>query len=122
MYKHGTASAALQISLGWRLFNNYINTAYIAVTDKSRLLSWLFSVNNSLLLGLFHDEGLVDVWNDTTAGNCGLDQCVELLVTSDCEQQVSWCDSLNLEILGGVTCELKHLGSQVLEDGGGVNC
>ena len=74
-----------------------------------------------LLLVLLHDKGLVDVRNDTTAGDGGLDQRVELLVASDGEQQVSRRDSLDLEVLGRVTGELKHLGSQVLEDGGRVD-
>ena len=54
-------------------------------------------------------------------GDGGLDQRVELLVASDGEQQVSRRDSLDLEVLGRVTGELKHLGSQVLEDGGRVD-
>ena len=87
----------------------------------SPALAALFS-SRSLLLGLLHDEGLVDVGDDTTAGNGGLDQRVELLVASDSEQQVSWCDSLDLEVLGGVTCEFEDFRGQVLENGGGVNC
>ena len=63
----------------------------------------------------------MDVRDDTTAGDGRLDQRVELLVTSDGEQQVSRRDSLDLEVLGRVTGELKHLGSQVLEDGGRVD-
>lgn len=31
-YKHGSARAAWQICLGWRLFNNYINADWFAVT------------------------------------------------------------------------------------------
>ena len=73
-----------------------------------------------LLVGL-NDQGLVDVRDHTTAGDGGLDQRVELLVASDGEQQVSRSDSLDLEVLGRVTGELKHLGSQVLEDGGRVD-
>ena len=63
----------------------------------------------------------MDVRDDTTAGDGRLDQRVELLVASDGEQQVSRRDSLDLEVLGRVTGELKHLGSQVLEDGGRVD-
>lgn len=73
------------------------------------------------LLVLLHDEGLVDVRDHTTTGDSGLDQRVELLVTSDGKKQVSRGDSLDLEILRSVTSELKNLGSQVLEDGGRVD-
>ena len=74
-----------------------------------------------LLLVLLHDEGLVDVRDDTTAGDGRLDQRVELLVASDGEQQVSRRDSLDLEVLRSVTGELQNLGSQVFEDGGAVD-
>ena len=59
--------------------------------------------------------------DNTTTGNGSLDQGVELLVTSDGEQQVSGCDSLHLQVLGGVTSELKDLGGEVLEDGSAVD-
>ena len=74
-----------------------------------------------LLLVLLHDEGFVDVRDDTTAGDGRLDQRVELLVTSDGEQQVSRRDSLDLEVRRGVTGEPQNLGGQVLEDGGAVD-
>lgn len=35
--------------------------------------------------------------------------------------QVAGCDTLDLQVLAGVTGELQHLGRQVLEDGGGVH-
>ena len=56
------------------------------------------------LLDRLEDECLVDMGNDSTAGNGCLDQGVELFVSSDCELQVSWCDSLHLQVLAGVSC------------------
>ena len=77
--------------------------------------------SDSLLeLGL-HDEGLVDVWDDTTTSDSGLDESVELLVTSDSQEQVSGSDSLHLEILRGVSCQLKDFGGEVLKDSSGVD-
>ena len=64
----------------------------------------------------------MDVWDDTSAGDGGLDESVELLITSDGKLQVSWGDSLHLEVLGSVTGELENLSGQVLEDGSAVNC
>ena len=67
------------------------------------------------------NKGLVDVWDDTTAGNCGFDKSVELLITSDGKLQMSWGDSLDLKVFWGVTGKLKNLSSQILEDCCAVN-
>jgi hypothetical protein len=74
------------------------------------------------LLGRLEDEGLVDVGDDTTASDGGLDQGVELLVSTDSELQVSRGDSLHLQVLAGVAGELQDLSGQVLEDGSRVDC
>jgi len=78
----------------------------------------------ALLVGLVGlvDKCLVNVWDDTTTSDGGLDQRIQLLVTSDGQLQVSWRDSLHLEVLGGVACKLEDLCGQVLEDGSAVNC
>lgn len=71
-----------------------------------------------LRLGLgLADEGLVDVRDDTSAGDCGLDHVIKFLVTSDGELQVTRSDTLHLQILARVAGELEDLGGQVLEDG-----
>ena len=59
----------------------------------------------------------MDVRDDTTAGDGGLDEGIEFLVTTDGELQVARSDALDLEVLAGIACELQHLSSQVLEDG-----
>ena len=64
----------------------------------------------------------MDVWDDTTTGNGSLDQGIQLLVSSDSELQVSWRDSLDFKVLGGVTSELQNLSGQILEDSGTVDC
>ena len=56
----------------------------------------------------------MDVGDDTTTGDRGLDERVELLVTTDGELQVARGDTLDLEVLGGVSRELKNLGGEVL--------
>ena len=56
-------------------------------------------ISATLLLVRLHDEGLVDVRDNTTSSNSGLDKSVEFLITSDGEQQVSGSDSLNFKIL-----------------------
>lgn len=61
------------------------------------------------------------VWDDTTAGNGSFDERVQLFVTADGQLKMSWGDALDFEILTGVTSQLKHLGGEVLEDGGRVD-
>ena len=73
-----------------------------------------------LLVGL-NDQGLVDVRDNTTAGDGGLDQRVELLVTADGKLQVTGSDSLHLQVLAGVAGELEHLSGEVLQDRSGVD-
>lgn len=47
---------------------------------------------------------LVDVWQHTTTGNSGTDEQIEFLIASNSELQVSGSNTLNPEILGGITC------------------
>ena len=54
----------------------------------------------------------------TSSGNGGLDEGVQLLVSSDGQMQVTRGDSLHLEILGSVSGQLQHFGGQVFEDRG----
>jgi len=72
-------------------------------------------------IALFADKGLVDVRNDATTGNGRLDEGVQLFVSSDGKLQVTGSNTLHLQILGSVACQLKNLSCQVLEDGGGVD-
>lgn len=55
----------------------------------------------SLLLDL-EKQSAVDVWQDTTKGDGGLDQSIQLFVTSYGELEVARSDTFDLEILGGV--------------------
>lgn len=50
----------------------------------------------------FHDEGLVDVWDNTTTGDGRLNKSVELLVTADSQLKMARGDALDLEVLAGV--------------------
>jgi hypothetical protein len=59
--------------------------------------------------------------DDTTAGDRGLDKRIQLLISADGQLQVARRDTLDLEVLGRVACQLQHLGRQVLHDGGGVH-
>ena len=58
----------------------------------------------------FVDEGLVDVRDDTSPGDCCLDEGVKLLVASDGEKEMPGCDAFHLQIFTSVPCELEYLG------------
>jgi|EP01047_Picozoa_sp_COSAG01_P043757 hypothetical protein len=64
---------------------------------------------------------LVDVRDDTTASDRGLDEGVELLITADGELQVTRRDTLHFEVLGRVASQLEDLGGEVLQDGRAVD-
>ena len=63
----------------------------------------------------------MDVRDDTAACDRGLDEGVELLVTTDGELEMAGRDTLDLQILARVAGELEDLGGQVLKDGGRVD-
>lgn len=67
------------------------------------------------------EQRSVDVGKDTTEGDGGTDQSVQFLITTDGELEMSWSDTLDLEILGSVACEFKDFGSEVLQDGGDID-
>ena len=84
----------------------------------ARLAVWPSLRSSALLLA---DERLVDVGDDSTASNGGLDQSVQLLVSPDGELEMSGGDSLHLQVLTGVPGQLEDLSSEVLQDGGAVD-
>ena len=59
--------------------------------------------------------------DDSSSSNGGLDQSVELLISSDSELEMSGSNSLNLKVLRSVTGELKNLSGEVLKDGSTVD-
>ena len=63
----------------------------------------------------------MDVWDDSSAGDGSLDECVELLVPPDSELEVPGRHRLLPQVVGRVPSELEDLGSQVLEDAGHVD-
>ena len=72
-------------------------------------------------LALLADERLVDVGDDSTTSNGGLDQSIQLLVSPDGELEMSGGDSLHLQVLTGVSSQLEDLSSEVLQDGRAVD-
>lgn len=76
---------------------------------------------SSLLLSLLSNQRLVDVWDHTTASYGSLDKRIQLFITTDRKLQVTWRDPLHLEVLRSITCQLQHLGSEVLQDRSAVH-
>ena len=81
----------------------------------------LETISATFLLVRLHDEGFVDVRDNTTSSNSSLNESVKLLITSDGEQQVSRSDSLHFKILRSVSCKLKDFCSKVFKDSSTVD-
>ena len=62
-----------------------------------------------LAFTLLADERFVDVRNDTAAGNGGLDEGVQLFVTTDGQLQVPGSDTLHFQIFGSISSQLENL-------------
>lgn len=58
---------------------------------------------------------------NTTERNGSADQGVELLVTTDSELQMAGRDTLDFEILSGVSSKFEDFGGEVLENGGEID-
>jgi len=91
--------------------------------EQLGLLGGLLRVEQLGLLGvgLLANERLVNMRNNTSAGDGGLDEGVELLIPSDGELQVARRDALHLEVLARIASQLQHLSREVLEDGSAVD-
>ena len=61
------------------------------------------------------------MWQDTTECDRGADQCVQFFVTADSELQVAGSDTLDFQVLGGVSSKLEDFGGQVFKDGSDVD-
>lgn len=74
------------------------------------------SASATLLLLTTADKGLVNVRNDTTAGNRCLDQQVELFVSTDGQLQMARIDTLHFQVFASVAGQLEHFGCQILKN------
>lgn len=63
----------------------------------------------------------MNVRDNTTACNGGLDESIQLLVSSNGELKMPGCDTLDLEILAGISSELQDFGSKIFENSGSVD-
>ena len=76
---------------------------------------------STLALGGLVDERLVDVGDNSSSGDGGLDEGVKLLVSADGELQMPGGDTLHLKVLARVSGKLEDLSSEVLKDGRSVD-
>lgn len=61
------------------------------------------------------------MWENTTKGDRCANERVEFFVSADGELQVAGGNTLDFEILCGISCELEDFSGQVFEDGGYVD-
>ena len=66
-------------------------------------------------------ERFVNVRDDTTTSDGGLDECVELLITADGQLQMTRRDTLDLEVFGRVAGKFEDLRGEVFQDRGAVH-
>jgi hypothetical protein len=79
-------------------------------------------ISSPSLLGRLVDQGLVDVWDDTSTSDGALDEGIELLISTDSQLKVARGDTLHLQVLASISGQLQNLSSQVLQDGSRVDC
>jgi hypothetical protein len=79
------------------------------------------SIISLVVLGRFHNKRLVDVGNNSTAGDSSLDKGIKFFVTANSKLQVTGSNALDPEIPAGVACKLKNLSCEVLKDSGRVD-
>ena len=74
-----------------------------------------------LLLLDLQQQRAVDMRQNTSKSDSGANECVEFLVASDGKLKMARCNTLDLEIFGGVSCEFENFSGQIFEDGGEVD-
>lgn len=74
-----------------------------------------------LLLLNLQEQCTVDAGQDTTEGDSCADKGVQFFITTDGELEVARRDTLDLKILGGVTCQFENFSSEVLKNSGHVD-
>lgn len=94
---------------------------------KIRLLvrtnrSLLLHQASNLFRALLWEKDSVDVWKNTTGGNChSSKELVKFFVVLDGEGKVTRNDTALLVVAGGVASKLENLGTEVLKNGCQVN-
>jgi len=63
------------------------------------------------LRSLLANQGLVNMWDDTTTGDSSLNQQVQFLVSADSQLQVTRCNTLLFDVLTRISRQLEHLQS-----------
>ena len=58
---------------------------------------------------------------DTSEGDSGTDEGIELLVTANGELQMAGSNTLDFKILSSITCELKNFCCQVFQNSSNVD-
>ena len=54
-------------------------------------------------------------------GDGGSDQGVEFFISTNGELQVARSDTLDFQVLGGITCEFEDFGSEVFENSSDID-
>ena len=63
----------------------------------------------------------MNVRNDTSTSDRGLDERIQFFVTANGKLQVARGNTLDFQIFGSISCQLKNFGSQIFKNGGSVH-
>ena len=101
----------------------HASVAYIQVATRLRDIFRLslHRLDTLLLLLNLEQQRAIDVGKNTSKSDGGADERVEFLVASDSKLKMARGDTLDLQVLSGVACQLEDFGSQVFEDRSQVN-
>jgi len=64
----------------------------------------------------------VNMRDNSSSSNCSLDKSVKFFISSDCKLEMSWCDSLDLEIFGCISSKFKYLCCKILKNCSCIDC
>lgn len=63
----------------------------------------------------------MDVRDDTTTGNGGLDQSIQFFVSSNGQLQVTGSDTLHLQVFARISSQFQYFCRQVFQNGGRID-
>jgi len=104
-------------SFSWNIFGGFKKSRLL------QLLAMLIELASCLcLLGLLGQKNSLDVGeNSTLSDGDTREKFVQLLVVADGELQVTWDNSRLLVVTSGVSCQLKHLSSEIFHHCGEIH-
>ena len=87
----------------------------------SKQMNLIYCIYTSKQITCFKGTNKLNLQGDLLITLIKYQSYLKIDITSDSELKMSGGDSLHLEILGSVSCQLEYLSSEVLQDGRAVH-